>query len=225
MGVPSFRVIKDPPFQIIQNYSSTIEGERGVSFSEPQPSYSSSIGFASNAEGYRSVSSEFASHAEGKESNARLRTQHAHAGGAFVASGDAQYTRTLMRTKTKNSTSPLLIDALEDYQVFGRDTSLLINVRVFGSANRENHHYSEHRLLVTTFDDDTATTGTGIDLKMIKEDVSLTRPGWSVKFSVDTSPYPRLVIEATTTGRTECRWLAVLKALEHYRSVKWRSME
>src|SRR5665213_2063753 len=114
-------------------------------------------GYASDAFGYRSTSSGFASIAHGKESIARLRTQITHAGGSFIFPGDVQHSKTILKARHVETTiADFKLDDIEEFVVHGKATSILLKIKVFGSAEdlMRSCYYAKLNGLVKTFDDE-----------------------------------------------------------------------
>lgn len=185
---------------------------------EEPPSYNKTKGYASNAVGYRNVSSGFASFSQGKESKARLRTQIAHAGGSFLATGDVQHTRTVLKARNSNSAiTRFKLDDVEEYIVHGSRTSTLLLVNIFGASDdpARKCYYGKIRCLVKTSRDAPYLVLDNITKKILfgppewKVDVSAESPG-SIIFTAEI---------AEKDINTDVRWIATVESLEHHHEI------
>jgi len=182
---------------------------------ETEESLNRNPGYASDALGYKSTSIGFASLAHGKESVARLRTQIAHAGGSFIAPGDVQYARTILKARnTKTTVANFKLDDVEEYIIQGKQTSVLLNVKIFGASDDPNRkcYYGEFRGLLKTY-----ATEPHIVLEQVDEKVIFGPPQWKVDMSVE----PTGIVRFTATVRAQdlpgdIRWFATLESFEHY---------
>lgn len=225
----SFRIVKD------YGVSKSLEKESRFYFSDKdstrsgditflplpekeKPSYNKTNGHASDSVGYKNISSGFASFSQGKESKARLRTQIAHAGGAFIAPGDVQYARTVLKARTNVSTiTKFRLDDVEDYVVHGSKTSALLIVNIFGASDHPTRkcYYGKIRCLVKTSEEEPRLVLDNISKKII-----FGPPGWKVNVTADTLGSIFFTAEiAEEDLYTDVRWVATVESLEHHHGI------
>lgn len=185
---------------------------------EETPSYNKTKGHASDAVGYRNISSGFASFSQGKESKARLRTQIAHAGGSFLATGDVQHTRTVLKARNENSTiTRFKLDDVEEYVVHGSQTSALLLVNIFGASDNPTRkcYYGKIRCLVKTSKD-----APYLVLDNIVKKILFGPPEWKINVSAESPGSIIFTAEVSEEDiNTDVRWIATVESLEHHHEI------
>lgn len=167
-------------------------------------------GGSSHAEGGATVASGVSSHAEGTQSNAYLNAQHAHAGGWFVAAGDAQHSRIVLKEAiTHDDTAWHTIDGHADAAI-PTDTLWTFDILLSGATVGLAKTFSYH-IIGSIENDGDATTLNSMTVTTIHE----TDSDFDAQvIADDTNDALAIQVKDTTSGSDVVRWVADVRLCE-----------